>query len=129
VAPPTPASAPLEERVLRQDERDAYAQVSASAGAEGAQALYYLGLDAAAGGDWKAAGGLWLQDLRRHPSSGWDRLSQFKMAQALERTGDPARAFVQYQGLLSGPVVADLPERARQACQRVIGQLDEGALR
>jgi ABC-type branched-subunit amino acid transport system substrate-binding protein len=88
-----------------------------------ARALYLLGLDQAAGGDWKGAGERWNKVLKEHAGSGWDRLAQYMVGEALEALGDPARAFIQYQALLSGPALADLPERARAACQRLIPQL------
>jgi len=129
VARPTPASAPLQERSLEPGERAAYEAVSASAGADGAEALYFLGLDLASGGDWRGAGLRWQKDVQTHPGTGWDRLAQYKMAEALERTGDGPRAFVQYQALLEGPALADLPERARRDCLRLLNTLDEARLR
>jgi ABC-type branched-subunit amino acid transport system substrate-binding protein len=125
----TPDSAPLGERPLTDGERGAYAAVSASAGADGAEALYYLGLDRAAAGDWSAAAGLWRQDETGHPASGWDRLAEFKLAQAFEKFGQGQLAFMQYQDLMRGPAVADLPERSRQSCLRLIATLDEQSLR
>ncbi|HTB22374.1 MAG TPA: penicillin-binding protein activator [bacterium] len=110
-------------------ERDAYDAVSSSAGTDGAEALYYLGLDKAAAGDWVGASGMWRQDETGHPATGWDRLAQFKLAQAFEKFGQGQAAFMQYQDLMKGPAVADLPERARQACLRLIGTLDEAPLR
>jgi len=124
-----PDNAPLEERPLSPRERDTYAGVSASAGVEGAQALYFLGLDEASAGDWPSAAGMWQKDITVHPATGWDRLAQFKLAQALGKAGEGELAFMQYQGLLGGAAVADLPERARQACLALIPTLDEASLR
>jgi ABC-type branched-subunit amino acid transport system substrate-binding protein len=127
-AGPGPESAPLKERVLSPDERAQFGGVSASAGADGARALYYLALDQAAAGDWAGAGGRWQQVVKRHPGSGWDRPAHYMTAVALERTGDGARAFVQYQQLLTGTAVADLPERAQADCVRLANTLEEPAL-
>ncbi|HXC65440.1 MAG TPA: tetratricopeptide repeat protein, partial [bacterium] len=127
-AGPGPESAPLKERVLSPDERAQFGGVSASAGADGARALYYLALDQAAAGDWAGAGGRWQQVVKRHPGSGWDRPAHYMTAVALERTGDGARAFVQYQQLLTGTAVADIPERAQADCLRLADSLDQPAL-
>ena len=124
-----PDNAPLEERPLTPGERGTYSGLSASAGVDGAQALYFLGLDSAAAGDWPSAAGLWQRDITDHPATGWDRLAQFKLAQALEKAGEGELAFMQYQGLLGGAAVADLPERARQACLGLVSTLDEKSLR
>lgn len=129
VVRPTPESAPLGERSLAPAERDAYGAVSASAGADGAEALYFLGLDRAAAGDWPSAAALWQSDMASHPATGWDRLATFKFAQSLEKAGAGGRAFTQYEALLSGTAVADLPERARRACLGLIAALPEPVLR
>jgi ABC-type branched-subunit amino acid transport system substrate-binding protein len=124
-------AASLSERRLDPQEREGILRQiqTAPLSAEAARGMYVLGLDQAANGDWKGAGAQWQKVLKEHAGSGWDRLAQFKMAQALEQLGDPARAFVQYQGLLSGTAVADLPERSRAACQRLGANLDADSLR
>jgi len=115
-----PDSAPLGERSLTPQERDAYIGLSGSAGVEGAEALYFLGSDKAAAGDWPSAAVLWQKDRLFHPSSGWDRLAEYKLAQASEKAGDPAGAFGIYEDLLGAPAVANLPELSRAACSRLI---------
>jgi ABC-type branched-subunit amino acid transport system substrate-binding protein len=127
--PEDPSAAPLRERALETAERERLRVAAAQAGSGAARALYYLGLDQAAGGDWKGAGETWQRLLRLHPNSGWDRLAQFKIAQTLEHLGDAARAFVQYQGLLTGTAVADLPERSRAACLRLLESMPPAQLR
>ena len=124
-----PLSAPLKEGALSPGDKASYQAASPSAGTDGARALYYLGLDQAAAGDWAGAGGRWQQVVKQHPGSDWDRLAQYMTAQALERVGEGGRAFVQYQQLLTGTAVADLPERSRAACERLAGGLPEADLR
>ncbi len=103
--------------------------MAAAGGAPAAQALYYLGLDDAAQGRWAEAGERWQGVVKAHPGSGWDRLAQYKTAEALEQVGDLPRAFVQYQGLLTGTAMADLPERGRAACQRLVEGMPVEGLR
>lgn len=129
VLPSDPAQAPLKERRLAAPERERLAAQAAAGGAEAAPALYFLGLDAAAQGRWPEAGQRWQAVVKHHAGSGWDRLAQYKTAEALEQVGDGPRAFVQYQGLLTGPAVADLPERARAACLRLIESMPAESLR
>lgn len=127
--PPDPSRAPLKEQKLGSAEREALSKVSATAGVEGARAQYLLGLDEAANGAWAQAGARWQRLVKERPGTGWDRLAQFKTAEALEKVEDLPRAFVQYQGLLTGTAVADLPERAKAACARLIGGIDAEGLR
>ncbi len=127
---PIEASILTEKRLQPQERDEILRQIQAAPLSPAAvRGKYLLGLDEAAGGDWKAAGEQWQRVLKEQPGSDWDRLAQFKMAQALEQLGDPARAFVQYQGLLSGTAVVDLPELSRAACQRLTQSLDADALR
>jgi ABC-type branched-subunit amino acid transport system substrate-binding protein len=129
VLPQDPAQAPLRERRLASAELERLKAQAALGGAEAARALYFLGLDDAAQGRWPEAGERWQSVVKRHAGSGWDRLAQYKTAEALEQVGDAPRAFVQYQALLSGTAVADLPERAQAACLRLIDSMPEDGLR
>jgi ABC-type branched-subunit amino acid transport system substrate-binding protein len=124
-------AAGLNDRRLSEQERsEIHRQIKAAPHSpESARAKYFLGSDLAAVGDWKGAGEQWQKVVKEHPGSGWDRLAQFRTAQALEQVNDGPRAFVQYQGLLTGTALADLPERSRAACQRLTGTLDAEALR
>lgn len=103
--------------------------MAAAGGAPAAEALYLLGLDDAAQGKWAEAGERWQGVVKRHAGSGWDRLAQYMTAQALEQVGDLPRAFVQYQGLLSGTAVADLPERGRAQAKRLAESMPLDGLR
>lgn len=125
---PGPQSAPLKATALDPGIRVDFEAVSASAGVDGARAQYFLGLDQAAAGQWAAAGQRWQQVVLRHPGSGWDRLARYMTGQALEQVGQGARAFVQYQQLLTGTAVADLPERAQRDCERLVNTLPEADL-
>jgi ABC-type branched-subunit amino acid transport system substrate-binding protein len=124
-----PLSAPLKEQALSPGDRAADEAASASTGADGARALYYLGLDQAAAGDWPGAGRRWQQVVKQHPGSDWDRLAMYMTGAALEKVGEGGRAFVQYQQLLTGTAVADLPERGRAACLRLASSLPEADLK
>lgn len=127
---PVQAATLAERRLTPQEKDEAQKQVQdAPFSVEAARAKYLLGVDQAARGDWKAAGEQWQKVVKEHPGSGWDRLSQYKIAVALEQLGDPARAFVQYQAQLSGTAIADLPERSRAACLRLANSMDAEALR
>jgi ABC-type branched-subunit amino acid transport system substrate-binding protein len=103
--------------------------LATAGGAGAAQALYFLGLDDAAAGKWVEAGERWQSVVKGHPGSGWDRLAQYKTAEALEQVGDLPRAFVQYQALISGTAVADLPERGRAAAKRLAESMPLEGLR
>lgn len=129
VLPQDPSQAPLKERSLEPALRQQLQAQAALGGADAARALYLLGLDDASQGHWAEAGARWQQVVKEHAGSGWDRLAQFKTAVALEQTGDLPRAFVQYQGLLTGTAVVDLPERAHLACQRLVESLPPEGLR
>ncbi len=126
---PTQAVGQPERKLTAEEKASIQQQLDAAPySAEAARGKYLLGMDLAARGDWKAAGEQWQKVVKEHPGSGWDRVSQYKIAVALEQVGDPARAFVQYQAQLTGTAVADLPERSRAACLRLIDGYDVEAL-
>ncbi|MGH7442486.1 MAG: hypothetical protein ACREKE_07435, partial [bacterium] len=125
----TPDGATLKEHALDPAERGAYTQVSGSAGVDGAEALYYLGLDKAAAGDWDSAAALWRGDVIAHRGSGWDRLATYQVARFLERQSQGEQAFLWYQSLLTGTAVDGLPGLSQAACLRLIQGMNEADTR
>ncbi len=77
-----------------------------------------LARDRAGEGDWADAGKRWQQLAKEHAQDAWGVLARWRIAQSLEKVGDPARALIQWQGLmdldpvLEGDSVAEGKKRA-----------------
>ncbi len=127
VRPPDqdPAGAPLKERALSPDLRSADAALASTPGAAGGAALYRLGLDRAAAGDWAGASALWAHEVSGTAGAGWSLLARYQIARADQKLGRVQEAFRGYESLAAAPAAPDgVAELSRQACLGMIGGLD-----
>ncbi len=91
---------------------------------EAPRAAYFLALDLYHASQLSEAAQAFYQIEKKYAGSLWDRVAAYMAAHALEKAGDPVRAFAHYQLLLGPPYVADLALKARAGMAR----LAQGAL-